>query len=219
MDPEEIEEQRRRSLDDARERRERLYAGDWLGGRLLAYGSRHHPLDEQKVNGGSYYVRLQTRHGRQTLWGRDLERAIRESKSHVKVGDAVGVRITHHQSLPGDKTFNHWEVERAVYIVQRRRTAREILDHPITARQAGKEGATVTGSYLLITGAEMLARIQYSDEETRRRFVQRVREAAGIELRPYERPAPGTPTDRGLERRPAREQDTNTPARDGFARE
>lgn len=219
MHPEEIEEQHRRAADEARERKERLYAGDWLGGRLLAHGPRHHPLDEEKENSPSYYVRLQTRHGRQTLWGRDLERAIRQSKSHVKVGDAVGVRITHRQSLPGDKTFNHWEVEQAVYIVQRQRVARAILEHPITARRAGKEGATVTGSYLLITGAEMLARVQYSDEETRRRFVQKVREAAGIQLRPFEQPAPATPDGRSPERRLTHQQNAPAPVRDGFARE
>src|SRR4051812_32346666 len=109
MDSEEIEEQRRRAREETRYRAERLYSGDWLDGRLVEHGSRPHPLDEE--NRASYYVRLQTSHGSQTLWGRDLERAIRQSKSHVKVGDAVGMRITRRQSLPGDKVFNHWEVE------------------------------------------------------------------------------------------------------------
>ncbi len=33
------------------------------------------------------------------------------SKSHVKVGQRVGVRITEHEPLPNGRIRNHWEVE------------------------------------------------------------------------------------------------------------
>jgi len=183
------EESRRQARAEARERADRLYAGDWLGGRLLAHGKA--PFRFEEGNDPSYYVRLQTTHGKQVLWGNDLERAIRESKSHAKVGDAVGVRIVRRETLENGRTWNRWQVDQAIHIVKERRVAREILEHPVGARRAGKDGATVTGSYLLVTAAEMLAAVQFTDEASRKSFVAKVREAAGFpepfkELRPVQ---------------------------------
>ena len=39
----------------------------------------------------SYYLKLQTVHGERTLWGVDLERAMVESATAVKVGDPVAI--------------------------------------------------------------------------------------------------------------------------------
>jgi hypothetical protein len=184
FDQDEAEEARRRVRQDARERADRLYAGDWLGGRLLAHGKA--PYRFEPENAESYYVRLQTADGRQVLWGTDLERALRESKSKPKVGDAVGVRIVSREKLDGDRTWNRWQIDKAIHIVKERRVAREILEDPVTARRAGKDGATLTGSYLLVTAAELLARAQFTDEPSRKDFVARVREAAGIKPRALE---------------------------------
>ena len=131
FDQDEAEEARRRARQDARERADRLYAGDWLGGRLLAHGKA--PYRFEPDSGESYYVRLQTADGRQVLWGTDLERAMRESKSHAKVGDAVGVRIVSREKLDGDRTWNRWQIDKAIHIVKERRVAREILEDPVTA--------------------------------------------------------------------------------------
>jgi hypothetical protein len=212
----EAEDARQRAREAARERADRLYAGDWLGGRLLAHGKAPYRFDPESRE--SYYVRLQTADGRQVLWGTDLERAIRESKSHAKVGDAVGVRILSREKLDGDRTWNRWQIDKAIHIVKERRVAREILEDPVTARRAGKDGATLTGSYLLVTAAEMLARVQFTDETSRKEFVAKVREAAGITPRSLEDRAPvaqgltrneqGAPRDR-----------ESSPQRVGFARE
>ncbi len=175
-----------RARQEERERKDRLYAGDWLGGRLLAHGKA--PYHNDPNNMESYYVKLTTQHGRLTLWGKDLARAIKESKSHVKVGDAVGVRITLRESFGPDKSFNHWQVDKAIDIVKERRIAREILEHPISARRARRDGTTVTGSYLLVTAAEMLAEARYTDEASRKRFVEKVREAAGMSPTPLGQP-------------------------------
>jgi hypothetical protein len=150
-----------------------------------------------------------------TLWGKDLERAIQESKSHVKVGDAVGVRITFRESLGPDKSFNHWQVDKAIDIVKERRIAREILENPISARRAGQDGKTLTGSYLLVTAAEMLAQTRYTDEASRKRFVEKVREAAGMSPTPLGQPQPRESSEQ-------KSRETNTrvpPMRPGFARE
>jgi hypothetical protein len=119
----------------------------------------------------------------------------------------VGVRIVSREKIDGDRTWNRWQVDQAIHIVRERRVAREILENPVTARRAGKEGATLTGSYLLVTAAEMIAANHYTDEASRKSFVARVREAAGLKPRPFEEPkvkAPPsdphsqpTPQDRG----------------------
>lgn len=211
----EIDEPRRRDRDEQRERAERLYAGDWLGGRLLEHGKAPYRFSPDAQE--SYFVRLQTSHGRQVLWGKDLERAIKESKSHAKVGDAVGVRIVSRETLEDGRTWNRWQIDQAIHIVKERRVAREILENPITARRAAKDGATVTGSYLLVTAAEMLARVQYTDEQDRKRFVERIREAAGMKAAPRSAAEPERANGSGY-----RASVSHSPApakREGFARE
>ena len=212
----EAEEARQRAREAARERADRLYAGDWLGGRLLAHGKAPYRFEPDSRE--SYYVRLQTADGRQVLWGTDLERAIRESKSHAKVGDAVGVRILSREKLDGDRTWNRWQIDKAIHIVKERRVAREILEDPVTARRAGKDGATLTGSYLLVTAAEMLARVQFTDETSRKEFVARVREAAGIKPRSLDERALVARTHTHDEPAASRERTSSAP-REGFARE
>jgi hypothetical protein len=216
FDQDEAEEARRRARHEARERADRLYAGDWLGGRLLAHGKA--PYRFEPENPESYYVRLQTAEGRQVLWGADLERAMRESKSRVKVGDAVGVRIVSREKLDGVRTWNRWQVDTAMQIVKERQTARKILEDPITARRAGQNGAILTGSYLLVAAAEMLARVQFTDEASRKTFVEKVREAAGVRPRPFDERAPSAQELVRADERAHPEQRALT-LRHGFARE
>jgi hypothetical protein len=184
FDREEGEEARRAARAEIRERADRLHAGDWVGGRLLKHGKA--PYQHEAGNSDSYYVRLQTTHGTVDLWGTDLERAVGESRSRPKVGDAVGVRITGREPLDNGKTWNRWQVETAMFIVQQKRIAREILENPITARRSGKEHPEITGSYLVIWGAELLAKHRYSSEERRREFVAGVREAIGLTRKPLQ---------------------------------
>jgi hypothetical protein len=217
-------ETRRRAHEEQRERADRLYAGDWLGGRLLAHGKA--PYRFEPGADESYFVRLQTTEGRQVLWGKDLERAIQESKSHAKVGDAVGVRITYRDKImvtrankpPELRTFNRWQIDRAIDIVRERRVAREILEHPITARRAAKDGPAVTGSYLLTTAAEMLARVQFTDERDRKKFVERIREAAGMKPAPDPMLEPHRPNESRSEERGSHPP-MPSPSRQGFTRE
>lgn len=210
------EEARRLARQQAHERAERLYAGDWLGGRLLAHGRAPYRFDP--AADPSYYIRLQTSYGRQVLWGTDLERAIRESRSHVKIGDAVGVRITWREKIDAERRRNHWQIEQAIHIVRERRVAREILEHPISARRAGREGKTLTGSYLLVAAAEILAADRYTDETSRKAYIERIRAAAGLPSRTLGEPGHPIPQAAQGELRAAPAAPTD-PRREGFARE
>lgn len=212
---ESAEEAHRLARQQARERADRLYAGDWLGGRLLAHGRAPYRFDSEAWP--SYFVRLQTSYGRQVLWGTDLERALRESRSHVKIGDAVGVRIVSRQKIDADRTWNRWQIEQAIHIVKERRAAREILDNPVSARRAAKDGKMLTGSYLLVAAAEMLAEVHHTDKESRKAFVERIRAAALLPSRAFSEHRhptrePGQPEPRTALADPA-------PKPNGFARE
>lgn len=68
--------------------REGIRAGVTLGV-LLEHGAAPYKFNQE--NGQSYYVKVKTERGEQTLWGVDLERAMAESKTGVRSGDLVGV--------------------------------------------------------------------------------------------------------------------------------
>ncbi len=58
-------------------------------GKLMAFGAA--PYQFTVGQSDSHYVTVQTAQGEKTLWGVDFERAIRESKTAVSIGDEVGV--------------------------------------------------------------------------------------------------------------------------------
>jgi hypothetical protein len=218
-------EARERARQEARDNKDRLYSGEWVGGRLLQ--ARKAPYHDDPANDLSYTIKLQTSYGVQSLWGKDLERAVARSKSHVKVGDLVAARITRTDKFvvppkepggkPDTREFHRFEVEQAIFVVKRQREARQILDNPISARRAGKDGRVVTGSYLLMAGAEMLAEIQFTTEEKRKAFIGRIREAAGLSPQRREEPEVRSPTQQRAE--PPSGNVTHLPKRQGFARE
>jgi hypothetical protein len=180
----EHDEARRRAQEEARERINRRVSGDWVVGRLLRHGSARHNFDPEREE--SYFVRLQTSHGREVLWGSDLKRAVEYSRSQAKVGDIVGVRIVEHKKLENDKSWNRWQVDRATYIVKVKRVAREILDNTLGALRVAKDGGakSVTGADLVVAGAEILARVKFAGQSAREQYVASVRAAAGLKPRP-----------------------------------
>src|SRR6202008_4278150 len=74
---------RRRELNPHR-------GGHLIIGRLKEHGPA--PYQFRSNEDASYYVRLLTSRGERTLWGKDLERAVRDGETQPKVGDLVGAR-------------------------------------------------------------------------------------------------------------------------------
>jgi hypothetical protein len=148
----------------------------------------------------------------QTLWGTDLKRAIEESKSHAKVGEQVAARILKREpvDVPGvGKTYNNiWEVETPAFVNQRQATAKRILEDVVAARQAGKAHPALAGIYLMIRGAEEVARHNFGDSQDQKRFVDQVRhvlfraiERNGLS-HAIEPPASGAPTNERIDSLP-----------------
>ncbi len=119
-------------------------------------------------------------------WGKDLERAIRESKSSVAVGKIVAVKIVSREPLLSDdiptaaqrgKTgyWNRWEVETVQFVAQRHRFAHAVNQNYRNARREGIVGGEALGLYFIHHGAERLAAARYPNPEDRQAFLARLK--------------------------------------------
>jgi hypothetical protein len=71
--------------------------GAVITGRLVTHGSAIYPLAEG--NRPSYFVKILTSHGPETLWGADLKRAIEESQTRPKPNSIIGAQRVGYQIL------------------------------------------------------------------------------------------------------------------------
>jgi hypothetical protein len=124
--------------------------------------------------------------GTREIWGADLARAIRESRSGVEVGKIVGAKIVSREPLLSDHFptapkrgatgyWNKWEVETVQFIAQRNRFARAVNENYRNARQDGVVGREALALYLIHEGARRLAAERYPNADDRKTFVDRVK--------------------------------------------
>ena len=185
--------ERTRLKRDENERDERLRAGDWVPGWLQR--AQKAPFHHLHGESDSFYVRLKTSHGIREIWGKDLERALEQSRSNARIGDAVAVRITRIDRFVAtlddgrqeEREYRHFEVERAVFVVKQQKAARQILREPITDERAKKEGRVASATTLIVSAADMLADAYRLPPRYRQTFIDKVRAAAGISR--YDAPA------------------------------
>ena len=142
----------------------------------------------------SYFVKIKTERGPEILWGKDLERALRESKTQPQTGERVGVRqvgqeqvtvqarkrdedgqVIHEQPLKTHR--NAWLVETERFFKERAEAAQTVLDSRIAPRTALESHPQLAGTYLALGAAEKLAAQRFEDPEDRRRFVAIARAA------------------------------------------
>jgi hypothetical protein len=128
-----------------------------------------------------------------TRWGTDLERAIKYSKSAVKIGQVVAVRITGREPVYNRNSWvvpdvyrNLWEVETVPYINRRNITARKMNEDFRAARRQGGTDPVARALYLIHAGAERLAPLWYPNPDDQKRFIEGLQRALD---RPVEREA------------------------------
>ncbi|MCC7464507.1 MAG: hypothetical protein IT480_18840 [Gammaproteobacteria bacterium] len=174
-----------RRPDLARRRGEEL-----LIGRLVAHGTANYQYrtDEEP----SYYVKLLTSRGPRTLWGKDLERALRDAESRPQVGDLVGARrqareaVTVTQRVRDDQgnVIAHservahrslWVVEKVTYFAERARVARRVRDEQVDAKATVKAHPELRSAFLSIRAAEEFAKHKLPNPEDRERFLELIR--------------------------------------------
>src|SRR5258708_32412411 len=99
----------------------------------------------------SYYLKILTNRGERILWGKDLERAIAQSATHIKVGDVIGARrigaeivavSTRQRDAEGQMREStrparrhRWVVEKVPFFAERAKLARRVRDDQIDARK------------------------------------------------------------------------------------
>ena len=199
-----------------------------LTGTLVDHGraSYRHDLKEPM----SYFVKIDTPRGDRTIWGVDLERALRESLTRPEAGDEVGLRairqdaVTVHAperdadgKIVAEKDLavhrNRWIVEKRAFFTERAEAARMLRDRSIDPKQAAKRHPELIGTYLQVRAAELAAR-RFRDAQDRERFVSQVRSALADGVARGEPLPPVRLRERSAERpfAPARPVRTREPA-------
>jgi hypothetical protein len=200
--------------------------GGLLAGKLVDHGRAPYQHDPRQPM--SYFVKLETASGDRTIWGVDLERAVRESLTQPKAGDDVGLRAVRQEAvqvrsqergsdgrlIEKDLTThrNRWILERRSFFEARADAARTLRDPAVEPKQAVKRHPELVGTYVQMQAARLAAK-QFRDPQERERFVAQVRSsladavARGEPLPPVrlrERaPERATPRSRGAQDREA----------------
>jgi len=207
-------------------RTEKQNRGTLITGRLLEHGRdtyQHEPSEAL-----SYFVRLETARGVRSVWGVDLERALKESLTKPGVGEEVGLRAVreepvtvkarrrdpqgHAQGGLEDLSThrNRWIIEKRGFFEARAVAAETLRNIKIDAKEAVRRHPELASTYLHLKGAEEVAARRIRDPEDQRKFVSLVRAALansverGEPLQPVRlRKTPEEPTKAA--RTPARE--------------
>ena len=168
------------------QRRDELLTGTLIDHGRASY--RHDPREPM-----SYFVTIETARGDRTIWGVDLERALRESLTRPAVGEEVGLRAVREDTVTvcaperdaegkviAEKDLrvhrNRWIVEKRAFFAHREEAARTLRDRTIDPKEAVKRHPELVGTYLQMRAAELAAR-RFRDPEDRERFVSQVRSA------------------------------------------
>jgi putative DNA primase/helicase len=162
-----------------------------LTGKLVDYGRAPYHHDPHEAM--SYFVKIETSRGDRTIWGVDLERAIKESLTRPQIGDDIGLRAarqdavtvkTHERDAAGkvvaEKDLathrNRWIVEKRGFFESRAEAARTLRDPAVDPKQGVKHHPELVGTYLQVHAAELAAR-RFRDPEDQQKFVAQVRSA------------------------------------------
>lgn len=163
-----------------------------LWGKLIDHGADHYGFDERQEK--SYFVRIQTPSGRvHTIWGLDLERAVKQSLSNVRIGDEVGIKhigeqpvtVTQREydeagNVRSEKRVpthrNQWVIEKRSFFADREQAARTLRDERIAPEDAVRAHPALKGAYINLQLAQQLAN-RLTEEQDRREFLARIRHA------------------------------------------
>jgi hypothetical protein len=159
-------------------------------GRLDSHGAANYQFRADQSP--SYYLKVVTNRGVELLWGKDLARALAESRAKPKIGSVVGVRRAGYDAITlperRDDTGhitepkrtvrrNQWIVESPEFFTDRARLARRVRDAQQDARNAVQGHPELASTYLSLRGAQEIAERRIKDPKDRERFVALVREA------------------------------------------
>jgi len=178
--------------DQSRPTRNRRFPSDdrLIVGRLESHGAANYQFRADQSP--SYYLKVVTNRGVELLWGKDLARALAESRAQPKIGSVIGVRRSGYETitLPEQRDGagrvtetqrlvrrNQWIVESPEFFTDRARLSRRVRDAREDARSAVKSHPELASTYLSLRGAQEIAERRIADPKDRERFLSLVREA------------------------------------------
>jgi len=199
-----------------------------LVGRLTEHGRAHYQFRADQDL--SYYVKLLTSSGHRTLWGKDLERAVREGQTKPRTGDLVGARRSGREAVTitarrrdaegriltqqeHHAHRNHWVVEKVRFFADRARLAHQVRDEQADVRASVREHPELKSAFLSVRAAEEFAARRIADPQDRERFLDLVRGALAGSIQKGE-PLPSVRLRSTPQRKDPAAQVTPNPKRD-----
>ncbi len=162
--------------------------GRLIVGRLEAHGPAKYRFRPDQ--GRSYFLKVITNRGTHFVWGKDLERALTQSRTQPKIGSQIGVRRTGYETVAirdgtGERIVrrNRWMVETTQFFAERAQLARRVRDAHADARAATKTHPELVSTFLSLRGAQAIAERRIADPRDRERFLALVREAMAKSIR------------------------------------
>ncbi|HQR53638.1 MAG TPA: hypothetical protein PLZ79_10240 [Burkholderiales bacterium] len=168
--------------------------GEVITGRLQEHGKANYQFEP---NGSpSYYLKLLTSRGPETLWGTDLERAILRSASQPKVGAIVGVQRVGSEAVTipareGERTTDRqrtfyrarWRVEEVTYLAKSAQAAERAVKTRLEDKRAMAERPELRSAFISLRVAQEYAERNIRDERDRELFVTRVKAVMAASVR------------------------------------
>jgi len=168
--------------------------GEVITGRLQEHGKANYQFEP---NGSpSYYLKLLTSRGPETLWGTDLERAILRSASQPKVGAIVGVQRVGSEAVTipareGERTTDRqrtfyraqWRVEEVTYLAKSAQAAERAVKTRLEDKRAMEERPELRSAFISLRVAQEYAERNIRDERDRALFVTRVKAVMAASVR------------------------------------
>lgn len=166
-------------------------ARDFIVGKLIDHGRESYRFDPREPM--SYFVELGTDKGKRTIWGKDLERAMKQSLTQPQIGDEIAMRLMgadrvtvqrRERDADGHVTAerevgasrNRWVVEKREFFEARAAAAEVLRDPNADRRRAVRQHPELVGTYLQLHAAQLAAR-RIRDPQDREKFVALVRGA------------------------------------------
>ena len=166
--------------------------GGLLIGRLVGHGAANYQF--RASEDPSYYLKLLTSQGEKVLWGKDLERALREAQTAPKAGELIGARRVARESVT--VTSKHrdgegrvvaqqerhahrtrWIVEKVQFFAERAKLARQVREDHVDVREAVRAHPELKSTFLSVRAAEEFAAQKITNPTDRAKFLELVKGA------------------------------------------
>ncbi len=152
--------------------------GELITGRLEGHGKANYQFEPE--GSPSYYLKLITGRGIETLWGTDLERAINRSKTQPQTGMMIGVRRVGSEAVTipareGERTTDRqrtfhrarWMVESVSFFAQSAQQAKREVETRLEDRRAMDERPELRSAFVSLQVAQKFAEQHISDPRDR----------------------------------------------------